>query len=70
MAYSPNLGTDLWTLKDVTPFSVEAWEPAHDTELWKNNKQLHLYVQRALQGDGEKTEEAEDQTVYVLEIYE
>ena len=70
MAYTPNVGTDLWTFKDLTPFSVEAWEPSHDTELWKNNKQLHLYVQRALQGDGEKTEEAEDQTVYVLEIYE
>lgn len=70
MAYTPNVGTALWAFKDLTTFSVEAWEPSHDTELWKNNKQLHLYVQRALQGDGEKTEEAEDQTVYVLEIYE
>ena len=52
---------------DLTDFSVEAWEPSHDTELWKSRRQLHLFVQKTGQGDGERTVEQEPTSVYVLE---
>jgi len=57
-----------WVVTDLTDFPVDAWEPSHDTELWKQKKQLHLFVQRTKQGDGERTVEAEPQPVYVLEV--
>ena len=53
---------------DLTDFSVDAWEPTFDTELWNNRRRLHVYVQRARQGDGERTVETKPQTVYVLEV--
>ena len=57
-----------WHVKDLTDFAVNAWEPSHDTELWKMKKQLHIYVQDTRQGDGEKQVETEPQMVYVLEL--
>lgn len=53
---------------DLTDFSVDAWEPTFDTELWTNRRRLHVYVQRTSQGDGERTVETKPQTVYVLEV--
>ena len=60
-----------WSIKDLTEFSVDAWEPSHDVELWNNKKQLNIFVQRSHQGDGEKlSDEEESQSpVYVLEYY-
>ena len=54
-------------ITDLTDFPVDAWEPSHDTELWKQERKLHLFVQRTRQGDGEHTAEIEPQMVYVLE---
>lgn len=56
-----------WEISDLTNFSVDAWEPSFDTELWRNKQKLHIYVQRSSQGDGEKTTNLESQPVYVLE---
>ena len=46
---------------------MDAWEPSHDTELWKKQRKLHLFVQHTRQGDGERTAEIEPQMIYVLE---
>ena len=56
-----------WEVMDLTDFSVDAWEPSFDTELWKEKQKLHLYVQRSSQGDGEKSTDLEPQPVYLLE---
>ena len=68
MAYTDDLRKGEWKVKDLTGFSVEAWEPSLDTELWKQQKRLHLFVQTAYQGDGEKAVEKEPTPVYVLEV--
>lgn len=70
IAYTPELGKKDWTVKDVTDFSVDAWEPSHDLNLWNNRRMLHVFVQPSHQGDGEKVAEMEKSTepVYILEI--
>jgi len=55
-------------VKDLTNFSVEAWEPSHDTELWKNRHQLDIYVQCAYQGDGEQSVAVNARPVFVLTV--
>lgn len=67
MAHSTDVGSGKWTVTNLTDFTVDAWEPSHDTELWKQQRKLHLFVQHTRQGDGERTAEIEPQTVYVLE---
>lgn len=56
-----------WKVTDLTDFPVDAWEPTYDSELWKKQEKLHIYVQRSGQGDGEKTTDLIPQPVYVLE---
>lgn len=56
-----------WTTRDLTEFSVGQWEPSYDTELWRKQHELHLYVQRVGQGQGERTEDLEPTEVAVLE---
>lgn len=67
MAYTTNFSGGDWRIIDLTSFSVDAWEPSHDTELWKQYKKLHLFIQSTKQGDGEKTIEVEPHKIYVLE---
>lgn len=67
MAYTQDVENERWSVADLTDFAVDAWEPSHDTELWKQQRKLHLFVQRTYQGDGERTVEADPQMVYVLE---
>lgn len=67
MAYAADVAHSKWTITDLTDFSVDAWEPSHDTELWKKHRKLHLFVQHTRQGDGERTAEIEPQMIYVLE---
>ena len=68
MAYTADLKSGEWQVTDLTDFSVDAWEPSLDTELWKQNRQLHVFVQETHQGDGEKQIASEPTPVYVLEI--
>lgn len=68
MAYSGDLSSNLWTISDLTDFSVEAWEPSIDTELWKDSQKLHVFVQKTGQGDGERTSSMTPQMVYILEV--
>lgn len=70
MAYTSDLGRKSWEVKDLTNFSVEAWEPSHDTELWKNHNRLDIYVQCAYQGDGEQSVTVDARPVYVLTVDE
>ncbi len=46
--------------------STGSWEPTYDTELWKEQKQLHLFVQDVQQGDAEAVLKVELQPVCVL----
>lgn len=68
VAHTTDAAAAHWTVTDLTDFPVDAWEPSHDTELWKQQRRLHLFVQQTRQGDGERTVEFEPQTVYVLEV--
>lgn len=68
MAHTTNLLEGDWTVRDLTDFSVDAWEPSIDTELWKQNKELHIFVQEAHQGDGEKKVVSEPTSIYVMEV--
>jgi hypothetical protein len=70
MAYTTDLGNTPWQTKDLTDFSVEAWEPSHDTELWKHHNRLDIYVQCAYQGDGEQSVQVDARPVYVLTVEE
>lgn len=68
MAHTTNIAHGKWVVKDLTNFSVEAWEPSFDTELWKQQRRLHLFVQHTRQGDGEQTVKTAPQMIYVLEV--
>lgn len=70
LAYTPHLGKNEWSVSDVTDFSVDAWEPSIDVNLWNNKRKLHVYVQTSHQGDGEKIAKDMETTtpVYILEV--
>lgn len=68
MYYSEDIHSGKWTLSDLTDFTVNAWEPSIDSELWKQKRRLQIFVQNTMQGDGEKTVRTEPQMVYVLEV--
>lgn len=70
VAYTPQLGKKDWTVTDMTDFSVDAWEPSHDLNLWNQRRQLHVFVQPSHQGDGEKVADTGKNTepVYVMEV--
>jgi len=57
-----------WRTVDLTDFSVDAWEPSYDTELWKRKRRLDIFVQHTRQGDGEHVAPFEPQDVYVMEV--
>ncbi|MCD8044978.1 MAG: BNR repeat-containing protein [Tannerellaceae bacterium] len=67
MAYAADLSAGQWNYTDLTGFTVEAWEPSHDTELWKEQGKLHIYIQHTGQGDGEATTDLPPQPIYVIE---
>jgi hypothetical protein len=48
-------------------FSVGAWEPSYDTELWRRNGTLSLFVQNVQQVDGEGQASVPPQPVQVLD---
>ena len=67
LATCSHLGHAGWEYMDLTDASVGMWEPSYDTELWKEHKLLHIYVQNVGQGDGETLENIPSQTVSILE---
>lgn len=68
VATKHDLEESKWKITDLTDFTVGAWEPTYDTELWREEHKLHLFVQHTDQGDGEKTGLLSPQPVYILEV--
>jgi hypothetical protein len=68
VATKQDLEESKWKITDLTDFTVGAWEPTYDTELWREEHKLHLFVQHTDQGDGEKTSLLSPQPVYILEV--
>lgn len=68
MAYTDDVEKGQWNVCDLTDFSVDAWEPSHDIELWKQKGLLHLFVQHTKQLDGERAVDFAPQPVYVMEV--
>lgn len=69
VAFTPELGIKDWEISDITDFSVDAWEPTFDINLWNRLQKLHIYVQRVHQGDGERTDESEQKTLVSVVEY-
>lgn len=67
VAYCSDIRKNQWNITDVTDSSLGQWEPSYDTDVWQRKKQLHLFVQKVAQGDGERTENVPPQPVGVLE---
>lgn len=62
-----DFATPRWTLHDLTPDSVGAWEPSFDTELWRLRGELDLFLQAVQQVDGEGMANAAPSKVRVLQ---
>jgi hypothetical protein len=56
-----------WEVSDLTDTSVGAWEPSFDTELWRRDGTLSLFVQDVRQVDGEGQAAVAPQPVRVLD---
>lgn len=67
VAASDDLRRGEWLIKDLTADSVGMWEPTYDAAAWMMKRELHLFVQRVGQGQGETTEDLSPQMVFVLE---
>jgi hypothetical protein len=67
LAICNDINQQRWELKDLTATSVGLWEPSYDKEIWKNKQELHLFVERVEQGDGETTRAIAPQEVQVIE---
>ncbi|GAB6011456.1 alpha-l-rhamnosidase [Viscerimonas tarda] len=68
IAICNNIKKNNWQIKDLTDFPVGSWEPSFDTELWKNQGLLHVYVQHVNQADSEGITNTDPQMVQVLEF--
>lgn len=70
VAYTPHIGVEKWEIFDLTDFSVDAWEPTIDQNLWNREGLLNVFVQSTHQGDGEKVAKTENNSsmIYILQI--
>lgn len=68
MFHTKNLTSGRWKATDLTTFSVDAWEPVLDTELWNKSRELNLFLQASHQGDGERMVKAAPEPAGVLEV--
>lgn len=66
-AVSSDISRNKWVIKDLLKAPVGSWEPSYDTELWKQKRILHLFVQKTDQADGEGRSDMKPQMVQVLE---
>ncbi|OLY90667.1 BNR repeat-containing protein [Cnuella takakiae] len=67
IAVNKNLRQKKWKIRDLATDAVGNWEPSYDTELWKEKRLLHLFMQPAIQVDGEGVGTMKPQMVQVLE---
>jgi hypothetical protein len=56
-----------WTVRDLSSEPVGAWEPSFDTELWRRQGELHLFMQDVRQVDGEGKARVAPTAVKVLQ---
>lgn len=63
-----NLRKTKWKAQDLSRFSVGQWEPNFDKELWRDQKQLHIFSQNVNQADGEGLSKTDPQPVQILEV--
>ncbi len=63
-----DISKNRWNIYDLTDFSVGSWEPSYDTEVWRKDGKLHLFVQTTEQIDGEGKADIPPQEVMVLEV--
>ncbi len=68
VAVTSDIHSNHWIVRDLTDFSVNAWEPTYDTELWKQKGKLNIFVQNTGQGDGGTSVDMKPQKVYILEL--
>lgn len=69
MYYCNDITNPEWNVKDLTNFSVGAWEPTIDIDRWKRDGVLDIYVQKSYQGDGEvNIDSVGGERAYVLEV--
>ncbi len=68
VAMCSNLGKNKWMVEDLSKTPVGSWEPTYDTELWKQKKQLHLFVQLTDQKDAEGSSDHPPSPVQVMEV--
>jgi hypothetical protein len=68
IAFNNDIAVNKWRMDLLTNTSVGSWEPSYDTELWKNKKQLNLFVQFTDQKDSEGKADIAPQPVKVLNI--
>lgn len=57
-----------WETTEITDFSLGRWEPSYDTELWKKQNKLHLFIQNVGQGQGETAVDLPAQMVSILQV--
>ena len=57
----------VWSILDLTEDSVGQWEPSYDTELWRRDRIVNLFVQKVGQGDSETVEDIGPQMITILE---
>lgn len=67
MAWYGKSAKNKWRITDLSMQPVGAWEPSFDTELWKKEQLLHLFLQKVVQIDGEGKANIPPQEVQVLE---
>lgn len=68
MASTDDSGMNDWKFLELADFDLDAWEPSFDDNLWKKEGKLHLFIQTAHQGDGEKvaTTKHKSSPIYIL----
>ena len=62
-----SLEKGVWQTIDLAETDVGMWEPTFDQNLWNAKKEMHLFVQKVGQGDGEKLEDIAPQMISILE---
>lgn len=68
VAVNKDISFNNWQIQDLSETTVGSWEPTYDTELWKQKKQLHLFVQFTDQKDAEGKASILPQPVQVMGI--
>lgn len=68
MNFCRDISDSKWYTCDLNDFSVNSWEPTYDSELWKKENILSIFVQNVGQGEAETLENISPQPVYILDV--